>query len=78
MSTGTAVRVAAWCICTRIPASQTLHSCPLSTRGGVIDRSACGMTELDSDAILDAPARRLLNQCRQACSNAASASGLHG
>ena len=36
------------------------------------------MTKLDSDAIFDAPARRMLNQCRQACSNPASASGLHG
>ena len=33
MSSGTAVRVAAWYICTWIPASQTLHSCPLCTRG---------------------------------------------
>ena len=36
------------------------------------------MTKLDSDAIFDAPARRILNQRRQACSNAASATGLHG
>ena len=35
------------------------------------------MTELDSDPIFDAPARRILNQRRQACSNTASATGLH-
>ena len=36
------------------------------------------MTKLDSDAIFDAPARRILNQRRQVCSNEASATGLHG
>ena len=36
------------------------------------------MTKLDSDVIFDEPAWRILNQRRQACSNAASATGLHG
>ena len=36
------------------------------------------MTKLDSDAIFDAPARRMLNQCRQACSTRLPPAGCTG